>query len=174
MTEDLDVPIANRHPHVDEAADWRDRRSNTDLVTKLWHDKDGDFGAHTRFGFGWGPVEIVRAVRDDAVRTVEVLVAGEAVAMIRVHDESDDVEVGTRAPKGFSGSHEPYVLSESQGPEDMGTHDSPAVSYVLDCLLTLSNSLQEDLTEQRRVKKYVPRSTIDALDQIHVLLTSIQ
>lgn len=54
--------VKNKHPEVIEHGDWQQRRLDA-ITSKIWHGADDDHGAMTRFGMGWGPLEVVRAQR---------------------------------------------------------------------------------------------------------------
>lgn len=151
-TAALPDPVRSSHVDVVEPADWRDRGSASDLTTQLWHTKE-DFGAHTRFGFGWGPVEVIRSVRNGDVRIIDVVVAGKLAAAVQVHDESSRVLVTTdRSP-----------ATENLEPSD----------EVTGRLKELRRTLKDELTDRRREKKYVTRGTIDAIDEIMELINGL-
>lgn len=87
-------PVAAEHPTMTEDPDWRDRGSSSEMTSKLWHGDDGDFGGLTRFGMGWGPIEVRRAdrfrsaVRErQLVRVLDLVVAGEARFRVSVTGE---------------------------------------------------------------------------------------
>lgn len=180
-------PVRSSHEEVLEAADWRDRGSGTDMVTRLWHSRCGDFGAFTRFGLGWGPIEVVRAGRyklnagadgvchprdhratpypeDDHVRVLNLLVAGEPRLTIHVAAEGavnvlrhdDPTAVTTPAPA---------VPVTADGDVTV-----PAATYAT--LRRLCREIQDDLTPERRRKKYFTKDTLAALDEINRLVVA--
>jgi hypothetical protein len=60
ITDDYDLVRDQRN--VRENSDWQQRPLDA-MTSKIWHGDDDDHGAMTRFGMGWGPLEVVRAQR---------------------------------------------------------------------------------------------------------------
>jgi hypothetical protein len=92
-------PLRQEYLTVEEEDDWRDRGSKTELTTPLWHGEHGDFGALTRFGLGWGPLEVQRTRRevvttDRLRRVLTVLIAGKpAVQVVTSGEHLDEVTI---------------------------------------------------------------------------------
>lgn len=203
----LPDPLVSEHPTVEEESDWRDRGSKSELRQDLWHGDDGDFGAMTRFGMGWGPLEVRRANRyhsaiyeGQLVRVLDLVVAGEPRYRITVRDEGGRVRItdqrtGTElvseaalrdagATRTFEGGryathlggrevedvsrldhYEPAPAPAAE--EAPGTGVDPAV---VDQLRQLAADVQDVLTPARREKRYLPRSAMDAIDEITTLI----
>ena len=51
------------HPGRHDNTDWQQRPLDQ-MTSQIWHGDDDDHGAMTRFGMGWGPLEVVRAHRE--------------------------------------------------------------------------------------------------------------
>lgn len=151
----LQNPVRSFHPEVDEPVDWRDRGSASDMATPLWFTSDHDHGAYTRFGFGWGPIEVVRDDRTpNGTRTVKVRISGRDAATVRTSDDGGVVQVTT---------HEAAEDQIVSCPTVELTPDDVAVAKKL---RSLAETLKTDMTPRRREKKYVPKSTIEAIDEL--------
>jgi hypothetical protein len=82
ITEEYDL-VRDRFPgDRRENSDWQ-RRTLDKLTSQIWHGDDDDHGAMTRFGMGWGPLEVVRARRSvkmdkgpHVYRTIEIFGGG--------------------------------------------------------------------------------------------------
>lgn len=122
------------------------------MATPLWFTSKHDIGAYTRFGFGWGPIEVIRDERrENGVRVVKVRINGETINTIEVDDRGsivrthteDSADVMTSAPK-----------------------TGCAADVMTDKLRGLVEVFKTDLTDKRREKKYVTRAMIDAIDEL--------
>jgi hypothetical protein len=96
----LDDPVVSAHPLVEEEPDWRDRGASAEMATPLWHGDDHDFGALTRFGMGWGPLEVQRTSRsvhrdtERVTRVLTVVLSGTPAVRVTTTDEHlDDVTI---------------------------------------------------------------------------------
>lgn len=196
----LEDPVEIHHGDVFEEPDWRDRGSTSELTTPMWYGGDGDFGAMTRFGLGWGPLEVRRARRygsPDTTRVLDLIVAGVPHLRIFVRGEGDQVRVldtyvrdedlddprhattiATRYVEGDPrtiASHDVEIIPSIDGhePEPPRAHDPDDAVLItfVERLKECSLTVQEHLTEERRSKRYLPRAAMDAIDQITTLIT---
>jgi hypothetical protein len=151
----LDNPVRSAHPDVVEPDDWRDRGTASDMVTPLWFTNKNDHGAYTRFGFGWGPIEVTRDdLSEHGTRTVGVRVAGRDVASVRTSDDGRVVQVAT------------HDATEDQMVSVPTVGNVPDDVDVIEKLRGLVTIFKTDLTDKRRKKKYFPQSTLEAIDQL--------
>lgn len=159
----LQNPVRSAHPDVTEPEDWRDRGTHSDLATPLWFTSKHDHGAYTRFGFGWGPLEVVRDNRtENGTRTVKVRVTGHDVATVRTSDDGGVVQVTTH---------------EATEDQVVATHHDvelvPDDVAMTKKLRGLAEVFKADLTAKRREKKYVTRAVIDAIDEFVELIDQL-
>lgn len=155
----LNNPVRSAHPNVVEPDDWRDRGSASDMVTPLWFSDKNDHGAYTRFGFGWGPLEVTRDnITEHGTRTVRVRVTGRDVATVRTSDDGMVIQVTTHD------AGEDQMVSVPV-PKTAAVTKTEDVT-VTEKLRSLVEVFKTDLTDKRRDKKYFPKSTLDAIDEL--------
>lgn len=167
-----------------------------EMASQMWHGDDADFGAHTRYGWGWGPIEVIRANRMLTVspnlpllvdeqrltRTVEMRVAGTKRLIIKVFGEGESVTVydddGLRLlpvidHSAYQKDVEPVLDDESTSPEDRLKKtlvEFAATTGTVEDIRDLVKTATTALTPQRRKSRYLPAEVTHALDELSRIL----